>query len=233
MPRHGEFKIVSFSGIDGAGKSTQIRALQARLSALGLRSRTLTFWDNVVVLSRFREVASRQAFKGDQGIGSPENPINRRDKNVTSPHLTAIRFLLYFFDALHLRFFSPGAREGAEVVIFDRYIYDELANLPLDHWFARLYARLILKVTPEPDIAYLIDADPEAALARKPEYPLEFLRRNRERYLELSHLLANMIVIEPLSVEAVEAKMMEVLWKSLIRKPSDCGPELSVTAPGT
>jgi thymidylate kinase len=231
MSRDAGFKIVSFSGIDGAGKSTQIRALQARLSALGLRSTIFTFWDDVVVLSRFRETASRRAFKGDQGIGSPQNPINRRDKNITSPQVVAIRFLLYFFDALHLRFFSPKRREDADVVIYDRYIYDELANLPLHHWFARWYTRLILKIAPKPDIAYLIDADPAAARARKPEYPLEFLRENRERYLELSRLLGDMVTIEPLSIEAAEAKMIDALLKSPIPKVSDCGPAFSVTAP--
>ena len=48
-------KIVTFSGIDGAGKSTQISALEAWLRAAGLRTRVLTFWDDVVVLSRLRE----------------------------------------------------------------------------------------------------------------------------------------------------------------------------------
>ena len=203
-------KIVSFSGIDGAGKSTQIGALETRLSELGLRSTVLTFWDDIVVLGGFRELISHKAFGGDEGVGSPERPISRRDKNVTSTHVLGARLFLYFLDAVYLRLFCLKLRKTeAEVVIFDRYIYDELANLPLDHWFVRWYVRLILNLVPEPDVAYLVDADPAAARARKPEYPLEFLRQNRERYLALSSLAGNMTVIEPLSVEAAGARMME------------------------
>ncbi len=84
------FKIVSFSGIDGAGKSTQIGALQTRLSELGLRSTVLTFWDDIVVLGGFRELISHKAFGGDEGVGSPEKPITRRDKNVTSTHVIGV-----------------------------------------------------------------------------------------------------------------------------------------------
>ena len=204
------FKIVSFSGIDGAGKSTQIGALQTRLSELGLRSTVRTFWDDIVVLGGFRELISHKAFGGDEGVGSPEKPISRRDKNIASTHVIGARLFLYFLDAIYLRLFCLKLRETeADVVIFDRYIYDELANLPLDHWFARWYVRLILNIVPKPDIAYLVDADPAAARARKPEYPLEFLRQNRERYLALSNLAGNMTVIEPLSVEAAGARMMD------------------------
>ena len=210
MLSHRGFKLVSFSGIDGAGKSTQIDALETRLSELGLRSTVLTFWDDIVVLGGFRELISHKAFGGDEGVGSPEKPISRRDKNVTSPHVIGARLFLYFLDAVYLRLFCLKLRKTvADVVIFDRYIYDELANLPLDHWFARWYVRLILNLVPEPDVAYLVDADAAAARARKPEYPLEFLRQNRERYLALSRLAGNMTVIEPLSVEAAEARMMD------------------------
>jgi thymidylate kinase len=211
------FKLVSFSGIDGAGKSTQIGALQTRLRELGLRSTVFRFWDDIAVLGGFRERISQQAFGGDEGVGSPEKPISRRDKNVTSRHVIGARLFLYFLDAVYLRLFCLKLRKTeADVVIFDRYIYDELANLPLDHWFVRWYARFILNIVPEPDMAYLVDADPAAARARKPEYPLEFLRQNRERYLALRSLAGNMTLIEPVSVEAAEARMMDA-WLGVHR----------------
>lgn len=196
-------KTVSFSGIDGAGKSTQISALQTWLEQAGLRTQLLTFWDDVVVLPGFREFLSLKAFKGDKGIGSPEKPLHRRDKNVTSLPVTALRFFLYFGDAVNLwRKVRRLNYSDLDVVIFDRYIYDELANLPLQWWPARLFIRMVLAFVPKPDVAYVIDADPDAAFVRKPEYPLEFLCRNREAYLNLSRLAGNITVIEPLTVEA-------------------------------
>ncbi|MFZ0295415.1 MAG: thymidylate kinase [Candidatus Sulfotelmatobacter sp.] len=214
--------IVSFSGIDGAGKSTQISALEAWLNESGLRTTLLTFWDNVVCLSGSREFMSLKAFKGDAGVGSPEKPLQRRDKNVSSWPVTAMRFGLYFADAVNLCIRVRQSRNsGADVVIFDRYIYDELANLPLERKPTAAFARLILKLVPKPDLALVIDADPAAAHTRKPEYPLEFVRRNRESYLRLAGLSGSITVVEPDSVEAMKTtirnKMLETLEQNCLR----------------
>jgi len=201
-------KIISFSGIDGAGKSTQISALKSCLADNALNVKSLEFWDDAVVFSHFREYISYKAFNGDKGVGTPEKPLNRRDKNVTSLPVTVMRLFFYLADSISLRFVLEKMRgSGADVVICDRYIYDELANLPLNRWFARAFVRLALWIAPRPDAAFLIDADPVAARARKPEYPLDFLRQNRESYLTLARLTGRMTIIEPASIEAAEAKM--------------------------
>jgi len=62
---------ISFSGIDGAGKSTQIEALCARLRQDGLRVQLIRFWDDIARLTRFRETTGHIVFKGDKGVGSP------------------------------------------------------------------------------------------------------------------------------------------------------------------
>jgi len=64
-------------------------------------------------------------------VGSPERPITRRDK--TSPRRTSSRSVYCFISWTPFISVSsaPVEKNEADVVIFDRYIYDELANLPL------------------------------------------------------------------------------------------------------
>jgi thymidylate kinase len=224
-------KVVSFSGIDGAGKSTQIEALHAHLLGLGCRIVSRTFWDDVVAFPYVREFISHRAFKGDKGIGSPEKPISRRDKNVQSWYVTAARLIFYLFDALSLRMtLATISERDADVVIFDRYIYDELANLPLQHAVMQLYVRMILRLSPRPDVAYLIDADPEAARIRKPEYPLEFLRRNRDAYIALSQL-SGMSVVAPLSIEETKSKIVKLFSAKCMRKQPEESPPMPASQP--
>lgn len=191
-------RLVSFSGIDGAGKSTQIEALRTSLEAAGLRVRVLTFWDDVACFTSMRETAGHRLFKGEKGVGTPERPVQRRDKNVRSRFMTVVRWCLYFADAVSLRFAIRRAlRSGADLVICDRYAWDELANLNLHQRRVRVYVRLIARIVPRPDVSYLLDADPIQACARKPEYPLDFLHQCRESYLTLSEVVGGITIIPP------------------------------------
>jgi thymidylate kinase len=205
----GHCKFVSFSGIDGAGKSTQIANLRARLQEAGLRVALITFWDDVARLKRIREGAGHTLFKGEKGVGSPDKPVNRRDKNVQSWPMSIVRLGLYFIDALSLRATVKKAlRSGADFVICDRYAYDELANLNLKNPAARAYVRMVMKLVPRPDVSYFLDADPAAARARKPEYPLDFLHISRASYFTLIKLIGGITVIPPTSIRDAERQVM-------------------------
>jgi len=216
LQKNSRTRFLSFSGIDGSGKSTQIKALCARLKQDGLRVQLISFWDDVARLTGLREATGHRIFKGDKGVGAPAAPINRRDKNVTSWPMTGVRLFLYFVDAVSVRFVVRKAlRSGADLVIFDRYIYDEFANLTLHNPLIRAYVRLIMKIVPKPRISYLLDADPVKARARKPEYPLEFLHSNRQSYLTLSDLVGGMTMIPPMPIEEVKREVLYHAQKEL------------------
>lgn len=205
LRNEGRGYFVSFSGIDGAGKSTQINALRALFEQDGRRVITVRFWDDVSRLTWLRENAGHKVFKGDKGIGSPSAPINRRDKNVQSFPMTCVRLFIYFVDALSTRqAVKKSLRSGVDLTIFDRYMYDEFANLNLLNPFIRTYVKLVMKLVPRPHISYLLDAAPEQARARKPEYPLEFLHTNRKSYLDLNALIGGMTIMAPMPLQDVK-----------------------------
>lgn len=209
MPRR-ECRIISFSGIDGAGKSTQIEALISSLKSNGAQFQVYRFWDDAVAFRKFREKISLAVFRGDKGIGSPEKPIRRRDKNVVAWYLTAWRLVLYTFDALKLRSLVARVRQSESLIIFDRYLYDELANLPLANSFVCSYVRFLVRMVPAPEVALLLDADPESATKRKPEYPLDFVHRNRAAYMSVSRL-ARMTIVPPGPIDPTSAYIRELL----------------------
>jgi thymidylate kinase len=217
--------LLSFSGVDGAGKSTQIANLRSRLEQAGMRVRVITFWDDVVMFPRLRDGLSTAVFRGEKGIGTPQRPVHRRDKNVTAGYAILVRYVLYLFDALHLAALVARLGEHHDVIIFDRFIYDELANLPLADRIAARYIGWVLRWAPRPDIAFFLDADPEQACARKPEYPLDFVRRNRTAYLAISRLVSSAAVIPPLPLaEACQEVANTALHRLRHPRPSALEP---------
>jgi thymidylate kinase len=199
---------ITFSGIDGSGKSTQIEKLRSYVEAEGMPVRLLAFWDHVAVFRNARSGFSRHVLQSDGSVGSPERPAARRDKNLQSWPLFAGRSLLHLLDVINLSRVVEKQRARGGVVIFDRYIYDQLAALPMDRWWARAFARVLLRIAPRPDLSYLLDAIPEAARERKPEYPLEFMHKYRSSYLELRRM-AGMELIPASDLEDVHRNIVE------------------------
>jgi thymidylate kinase len=225
-------RFVSFSGIDGAGKSTQIETLRARLNEAGARVLLVTFWEDVAKLTRLRQVSGHTLFKGDSGVGTPARPINRRDKNVQSWYMTAVRCVLYFVDAISLRIVVAKAlRADTDIVIFDRYLYDELANVSLQNPITRAYIRLLLQFVPRPDVSFVLDADPFQARARKPEYPIEFLHSSRASYFALSKLVGGMTIVPPQPVQDVAQQVWQQVLNALSPHDLQSSPTFANTVP--
>lgn len=220
--------LISFSGVDGSGKSTQIENLLAALHSRGLKTRLLTFWDNVVVGVRYREGFVHQVYKSERGIGTPEKPVHRRDKNMRGWQLTLARHFLYLLDAVHLSRVVASQRRSTgaaavDVIVFDRYIYDELANLNLKSRVSRLFVSFVHRFVPSPDIAYLLDADPAAAYARKPEYPVDFMVQCRQAYFDLAAQLGTMTVIPAMSLTEAKRAVVAIAEERL----ASAGPSSS------
>jgi thymidylate kinase len=189
--------LITFSGIDGAGKTTQIEQLALCLEKQGLRVLRLSFWDHVAVWSKLRaEVGHRSLDSRDADSTAPNSFSARNNKHVRKWYLTAARSGMYLLDVARLRRLLAGEEiKKHDVIIFDRFIYDQFANISSQSLAARIYGKILLQLAPVPDLAFVLDASPAAAFARKPEYPLAFVFKNRLSFLHLRELIPQLIII--------------------------------------
>ncbi len=141
-------RFISFEGIDGSGKSTQVRALAARLRAAG----------GAVVETREpggsagAEAIRRLLVEGETGRWSPETEI--------------LLFTAARRDHLE-RTIRPALAAGA-TVLTDRFadstrVYQGVARGELRATVDALHA---LTIAAEPDRTVILDLDPGLALAR-------------------------------------------------------------------
>ena len=82
----------------------------------------------------------------------------------------------------------------------------------MEAWLARSYAKILLKLSPRPDLSYVLDAVPEEARARKPEYPVDFMHRQRQSYMQLRQM-AGLQIIPAGGPEEVHAAILERFQK--------------------
>jgi predicted DNA-binding transcriptional regulator AlpA len=172
--------------------------------------------------ARATDRTTRQTF-------SPKN-----NKHVRKWYLTAARWGFYLLDVARLRrlLASPQTR-NADVVIFDRYIYDQIANIYSQSFAARSYSRMLLSFTPRPDLAFVVDASADAAFARKPEYPLEFVRRNRQNFLQLKELVPQLAIISDAAEDEVRKEIYRHISHSALPERVALGGKSELSADQT
>ncbi|HEY1679174.1 MAG TPA: hypothetical protein VGG04_15765 [Candidatus Sulfotelmatobacter sp.] len=207
--------LITFSGVDGAGKTTQIEELSSQLQRQGLRVLRLSFWDDIAVWTNLRSEAGQHAARIHHKR-NPDDPfVARNHKHIRRWYLTATRSALYVLDVFRLRRVLRSSRlRNADMIIFDRYIYDQIANIDSHRFAMRAYARLLLRLAPSPDLAFILDASPDAAFSRKREYPLEFVHRNRQSFLRLRELEPNLILLPAAGIDEIKREITEQIGRS-------------------
>lgn len=218
MPNRGAF--VTFEGPEGSGKSTQIRRLEARLAAAGIR-----------VLST-RE-------PGGTKTGELIRELLQHDK--AGEPLTAEAELLLFLAsrAQLVRQVILPALETGTWVICDRYMDSTVAYQGYGRSFGveRIMQFNAFVVGPAiPDLTLLLDLEVEegarrlearyrkagGARDRMEQEDADFHRRMREGYLDLARRMPDRIRVIPAAapIETVETAVWEAVCDALGRPGS-------------
>lgn len=217
--------LITFSGLDGAGKSTLIEFVSATLEGERRTVRVLHLNDDVGIYAFVR--ALRDRLRGRRPLElAPGTPDPRSQKlQRAAPEgwrgvanrwraliiwNKPVRRLLYLVD---LAIFQ-GYRIWLEmvrgrVVIMDRYFYDTLVDVTNGR--PRLWTRLLERLTPEPTVPVFLDITPEESFRRKREFSIDYLRNRAAVYHNVFARVPGAVRLVNTDLERTKAALLDVL----------------------
>ncbi len=188
-------KVVAFSGLDGSGKSSQVRALTSMLEQLD--AAVVAEWKPLGHNASIRVIrrATKRIFAAFRGLDATQlDQLKRPGRSLIAganpallggrqnPLLTHIwATTVCLASAGHYRMVTLRHAGSGRLIVFDRFALDTSAQLRFfygpEHRFG-LQRTLIRMLCPTPIGAWLLDVPGEVALARKPEqYDLAQLKQ--------------------------------------------------------
>lgn len=204
---------VTFSGLDGAGKTTLIAELKTALESTGLTVRRVSMYENVGLYSAVRRLRRRR-----RRLGADESPppAFRSTTAQRVIHGTLLTKLLLPVDLALFLLQWRRLRATADVVIFDRYFYDSVIEL---HAEVRGWGSAVLACVPRPAVSVFVDVEPAVAFARKGEHTVAELARRDQAYRLLFGRLSHGVTVRNDSLEAANRAILSAVMSTTSRVP--------------
>jgi thymidylate kinase len=199
--------VVSFSGLDGSGKSTQVAMFRKTLDQVGVSSTVqwagfATGWRLHKVGAFLGRVTTRRSRRGAMpgkarprlrearpGVGpDPFVPVGWEDPLRQQMWVGVVAVV----NAVKQWTYVLKPRRGAKVLIFDRFTPDSAVKLDFFYESERNIAvswqrSLFNRISPKPDVGFLVKVPAEVAFARAGEWEPEQLATMARLYDQQVH----------------------------------------------
>ncbi len=186
-------RIISISGIDGSGKSTQLKKLKEHLENEGKKVTTFhaVSFSLINHLLKKKKESKEQKLKEKQNQSPDQATIFEQPaKAVTSGNFFTIwaRKIILLIDIFRFKLFLKKLKsQRIDYLLTDRYFYDQIINILYLSYKEKILnyiqtskdkkislklsflENLAIKFIPKPDWKFFIDVSPEIALKRDRE----------------------------------------------------------------
>ena len=173
-------KFITFSGVDGSGKSTQLQLFRQKLEREGKK----VAYFHAIEFSLANKLAKKNIKYQISNIGKEDS-----GHSVTSASWLTVflRKIQLFIDLFRFRFyFSKLNRQGYDYLLSDRYFTDTLINIQYLQSAKSLpiLNTLYSILSTPPDKALYLDANPDEIMRRErsPEQGIDYLRTKQNLF---------------------------------------------------